>query len=400
MTFCNPIMRYGIVLTASVAILSASTQALACQYGSATSDTALENTFPIPTFLSAKDFVARQASDFYIARDSWTGHGIEAFDDKNFEYTKHWMASYLIANGADFEHRASGTDSTGHPFELLLDRAFHSASDYYNMAKAEPTRGDRITSGCSNHGGLCYGPPWHGRFVSLLGGVNPDLLGEYNWSEHPPVAAMLFWPLALFPEKTETVTTFCGLYDVQEQITAPVSNGPPISLYLQDTVNIYGTPPERATTLVHEGMHAHYRDVGALDHVDCATGATDADGACDHFYPHPKSAFKGGDLNHANASTLKIPAFELEYEYLCDLLDEGKDWVPVALISDAEATARRTTGHFVDSHGAPSVPPYSCGVPAPLMEVPDSACRVSACTTDSQCGQNGICSGGCCAVIK
>lgn len=400
MTISNKFVRYGIVLTASTAALCASARAFACQYSVATSDTALMKTFPIPAFRTAKDFIDRQASDFNILPVSWTGHGIEAADDTKFEYTKHWMSSYLIANGAEFEHRTQGTDSTGQQLDFVLDRAFHTASDYYKMAKGHPSGGERLTGNCTPRpGNPCLGPGWHGQFISLLGDYDPNLLGRYDWSDHPPFSAIFFFPLALFPEETRTVTTFCGLYDVQQQTTVPVNNGPPINLYLQNTQNIYGTPSERASTLVHEGMHAHYRDVGALDHVNCSSGATDADGGCDHFYPHPKSAFAGDDLNHADANTRKIPAYELQYEYLCDLVDEGKDWVPLALISDAEATADRTAHAFVAPGGQRTPPPYSCGVPSPLMAVPATACKISACTTQADCSQ-GICSDGCCVVVK
>ena len=398
MIISNKVVHCTILLTVSAAILAGSSQALACQYAAATSDLALMNTFPIPTFLSAKDFVARQASDFAILPDSWTGHGIEAFDDTKFEYTKHWMSSYLIANGAEFEHRAQGDDSTGQHLDILLDRAFHTAADYYTMAKASPTSGERLAT-CGPRG-ACFGPPWHRQFVSLLGTFDPVKLGEYFWSEHPPISAILFWPLALFPEETETVTTFCGLFDVQQQTTTQVGSGPPITVYLPDTQNIFGSPSERASDLVHEGMHAHYRDVSAVDHVNCTTGASASTGGCDRFYPHPKSDYAGGDLNHADANTHRIPAYEIQLEYLCDLLDEAKDWVPLALLSDAEATAGRTAlFKFVGPTGTPTPPPFNCSVPSPMMQVPGTMCSVAPCATQSDCSA-GICSAGCCQVVK
>ena len=110
-------------------------------------------------------------------------------------------------------------------------------------------------------------------------------------------------------------------------------------------------------------MHAHYLNIESLDHVDCFTGARDPGGGCDHFYSHPKSDYAGDDLNRADAITHKIFPYEIGLEYLCDLLDEGKDWVPLAVLSDAEDTARRLKIAFVDSSGQPTPPPYNCSVP-------------------------------------
>ena len=106
MSISKSFLRYTFTLAASAAVLGGSTPALACQYAKGTSDAALMNTFPIPPFSSAKDFVLRQASDFNISPFTWADHGLKAYDDPQFEYTKHWMSSYLIAKGADFEHRA------------------------------------------------------------------------------------------------------------------------------------------------------------------------------------------------------------------------------------------------------------------------------------------------------
>ena len=138
MSISKSFLRYTFTLAASAAVLSGATHALACQYGKGTSDAALMSTFPPPIFLNTNDFVQRQASDFNISPTAWSEHGLEAFDDPQFEYAKHWMSSYLIAKGADFEHRAKGKDSTGQDLDLLIDRAFHSPRDYYNMLRVKP----------------------------------------------------------------------------------------------------------------------------------------------------------------------------------------------------------------------------------------------------------------------
>ena len=383
------LQRHLFMLAASAAALGGVGHALACQFAAGTSDTALTNTFPIPTFLSAKDFIARQAIDFDMLPDSWTGHGFEAADDTRFEYTKHWMSSYLIANGHVFEHRVTGTGTGGQKIDLLLDRAFHTPSDYYVTAKGEPTLefpDNTLTVS-------------HDRFVSLLGADDPNKLGEWVFSEHPPASAVLFWPLALFPETTETVTTFCGLYDVQDSETVTVSGGPPIGVFLPNSLNIYGTPSERASDLVHEGTHARNKDDSARAHVSCDTGQRDEGGSCDLFFPHLKSDFSGGDLAKG-----RFPAYELQLEYLCDLVDEAQDWVPLALLSDAEGTADRTAKfHFVDSTGRVSLPPFSCGVPSPMMaEPPVAGCDSSVCggQKDGTACSDGICVSGCCQVVR
>lgn len=368
-----------LALVASAAVLTSTVPSIACQYSVRTSDQALMDSFPIPTFSTAKKFVVRQAVDFDIAESSWTGHGFEAFDDPHYEYSKHWLSSYLISAGTYFE--SAGKDSNGNP--LQFDRAFHSAHDYYTMAKGEPD-------------GLLFNVS-HSRFVSLLGDWDPLKLGEYEYSKHPPVSAALFWPLAAFPEETETVTTFCGLFDVNKR------SGPPPSVFLPDTENVFGTPGERASDLVHEGMHAHYKEVEALGHVTCATGAPSSTGSCDHFYPHPKGDYKGGDLGTANGSSRKIPAYELQYEYLCDLLDEANDWVPLVVLSDAVGAKDRTaTLHFVDSKGRPTPPPFVCGVPSPMMTQPGALCGISTCTKDADCNSDNkeSCENGCCTVLK
>lgn len=394
MTRFKASFRRFLLIAASAAALGASAHAWACQEVTGTSDQALMNTFVAPLQPNVLKFVQRQASDFDILSFSWTGRGLEAFDDPHFEYNKHWMSSYLVSTNHEFEHRVTGTDSGGQHVDLLLDRAFHTNQDYYNMAKGEPTFKpvDLISL-------------WHGRFLSLLGGDDPNLLGQFVWSEHPPVSAAIFWPLALFPEHSETVTTFCGLYDVQDHIDVPSPDGgPPTSFFLPESQNIYGTPSERASDLVHEGMHAHYLGVDALDHVSCTNGAHDQNGGCDHFYSHLKKDFAGDDLWRADSGSHKIPAYEVQLEFLCDLVDEAQDWVPLALITDAQGTADRTeNGHFVDSGGNLVRPPYSCGVPSPMMEEPPPAgCDSSVCggKSDGTPCSDGVCVGGCCAVVK
>ncbi|HKO53542.1 MAG TPA: hypothetical protein VJV79_37795 [Polyangiaceae bacterium] len=366
------------VVVASAVLTGGTVQALACQYAVRTSDNALMNTFPIPTFSTAKKFVMRQAADFVIVQASWTGHGLEAFDDPKTDYAKHWLSSYLLAEGNYFS--ITGQDSNGNP--LLLDRAFHSAKDYYTMAKGEPE--------------FDFASATHGRFLSLLGGTDPERLAVYSWSVHPPVAAIFFWPLAAFPEKTETVTTFCGLYDVNRH------NVGPTSVYLPGTDNIYGTPSERASNLVHEAMHAHYRDVDALRHVNCSDGQPNSLGDCDRFYPHRKSDYAGDDLHWADSGSRKLPSYQVQHEYLCDLLDQAKDWVPLAVLSDAEgAAARLAKGKFVEAGGKRTPPPYDCGVPSPMMTRLAGApgCGITACSAISPCSV-GICDEGCCVVVK
>src|SRR5947209_4626800 len=136
MTTISKASQCGIfALAASAAGLAGSARAVACELGAATSDKALMNTFPVPVVSSTGKFVTAQAADFDILPLAWTGHGLEAFDDVNFEYTKHWMSSYLVGNGHEFEHRVKGVASNGQQIDLLLDRAFHNARDYYTMAK-------------------------------------------------------------------------------------------------------------------------------------------------------------------------------------------------------------------------------------------------------------------------
>lgn len=388
-------LRTVFTLAASAVMFTGSGDVFACQQMAGTSDTVLNHTFPFPTAFSARSFVMRQAEDFDIPDFSWHDHGLEAYDDPHFEYAKHWMSSYVVAFSHEFEHRVTGTDSSGQHVDLLLDRAFHTNQDYYNMAKGEPT----------------FGPVdlfslWHGQFLSILGGDDDVKLGEFLWSEHPPVSAAIFWPLALFPEHTETVTTFCGLYDVQAQgfLPAPDDGGPPSRIFLPDTPNVYGTPSERASDLVHEGMHAHYRDVDALDHVSCTKGTRDESGGCDLFYSHLKKDYAGDDLWRADSGSHKIPAYEIQLEFLCDLVDEARDWMPLALLSDAEGTADRTgKTHFVAPGGFVVIPPYDCGVPSPMMEErPPAGCDASQCggKKDGTACSDGVCVGGCCQVIK
>src|SRR6478736_308351 len=377
-------------IAASASVLGITARALACQYGVGTSDTALMNTFPIPVFNTAKKFVIRQAWDFNTPDWSWTQHGFEEWADPKYEYAKLWMASYLISEGTYF----ATTGKTPEGGELLFDRAFHTAYDYYSMAKGEPEYFPIPGTQNPEDGSYSY-TATHGTYSSLLGGFRTDAVGEYSPKESISPAAMLFWPLAFFPEKSATVTTFCGLYDVLE------STPPPLSVYLPSN-NIHGTPAERATTLVHESMHAHYRDVAALSHVNCATGQPSDTGTCDLFFPHKKSDYVGGDLATADGGSRKLPAFETEYEYLCDLLDESKDWVPLAMLTDTQGVlARDAATAFVDSKGNQIAPPYTCGTPSPMMARPAGApaCQIGECGPTMACSQ-GICDEGCCIVVK
>src|SRR5690606_29675172 len=250
--------------------------------------------------------------------------------------------------------------------------------------------------------------PWH-LHSPLLVDENleePDLLGrwEYTWKTpwytNIPVIGYFFGGKS----SVSTVTTFCPLYSPKL---------------------VVGTTLNRAAVLVHEGWHS--RNLPPMtDHVPGDPKKEDDDNECkrdgrncDVWYPHSKSAFGSGDTFFSRlpwgggspggiTSRPPLSAYQIGSEYLCDVADNARPWLPITAVIAAAVSAERLFSNkpFVNL----PQPQYACGLPTPLYGWPVGS-RTDECPSygggpgvrcdvDADCpgGSGGIptCVSGCC----
>lgn len=277
--------------------------------------------FPVSAFALCNQSSASQAD-----RDLWGKHGcyikffewsakaykLESGDMKNrgwndacnvnLEFPKHWNAAYLITYG----------------LEDNFFQSFHMTSDY---------RG--ISEGASN------------KFHSTLRHTIKDgngLFGSFMWH---PVAP-------------NVVTTYCLLYDSSKANANPAS---------------------RAGDYVHEGWHAwldyyNWDNGSSAGHRSGPQGKCTISSGCDYFYFHKIIDYRfyydmwdGGRSFQMGATPNQHPRHtpnQAQVEFLCDVADLSKSWVPesVRIAARADANQRAVT-RFINGPG------YTCGSARP-----------------------------------
>jgi hypothetical protein len=188
-------------------------------------------------------------------------------------------------------------------------QSWHGATDYQRLANAS-----------------------HNEFKYELYHTAGDRRDKYGmWTHHPG--------------SPNEITTYCLLYDSGSD---------------------NGSPASRAGDFVHEGWHGWYQEYGYNYDPGHFTnpegGRCTATGAnCDYFYFHGIGAYAFGAMyqNDGTANQFHSPN-QAQVEFLCDVADQSKDWVPasvrIAARSDADA---RASERFINGPG------YKCGTPRP-----------------------------------
>ena len=143
---------------------------------------------------------------------------------------------------------------------------------------------------------------------------------------------------------SDKVTTYCALYD-------PGSS--------------YGNPGSRGGDFIHEGWHAWlhrygYNNGNVGGHRPGPQGNCSFNG-CDYFYFHGVGAYAFGALYQTNGTASRFHSpNQIQVEFLCDVADQSKPWVPASVRLAAAANSNvRTSQRFINGPG------YRCGDPRP-----------------------------------
>lgn len=383
--------------------------------------TAIEDSAPHNGVPYGDAWVAFHNYHYNTPAEAWNHVGYRTTwgsPDMRGEFVKHVLSSLVIEHGVDFQQTE--------PQMVLWDgqlvdianhdqRAFHSSEDYGAIARGRPptktfvsVRWEVGSEGNLRPAFRVTSAPWH-LHSPLLVDENleePDLLGrwEYTWKTpwytNIPVIGYFFGGKS----SVSTVTTFCPLYSPKL---------------------VVGTTLNRAAVLVHEGWHS--RNLPPMtDHVPGDPKKEDDDNECkregrncDVWYPHSKSAFGSGDTFFSRlpwgggspggiTSRPPLSAYQIGSEYLCDVADNARPWLPITAVIAAAVSAERLFSNkpFVNL----PQPQYACGLPTPLYGWPVGS-RTDECPSygggpgvrcdvDTDCpgGSGGIptCVSGCC----
>jgi hypothetical protein len=127
----------------------------------------------------------------------------------------------------------------------------------------------------------------------------------------------------------------------------------------------HANPASLASTILHEGWHAWEwkYDYDGGDNGGHHSGNTGNCTwvACDYFYWHGIGNYNFGELwqNDGTANRFHGP-YQVQLEFMCDLIDFHKSWVPASVISEAQASVNgRLSTNFINGPG------YRCGDPRP-----------------------------------
>jgi len=123
-------------------------------------------------------------------------------------------------------------------------------------------------------------------------------------------------------------------------------------------------PASRGGDFMHEGWHAYFDKYGwnngNVGGHRPKQGACTVNG-CDYFYFHGIGAYAFGAMwqNDGTANRFHSPN-QVQVEYLCDVADQPKSWVPNSVRLAAENDANtRAAERFINGPG------YRCGDPRP-----------------------------------
>jgi hypothetical protein len=134
---------------------------------------------------------------------------------------------------------------------------------------------------------------------------------------------------------------------------------------LYNTAWSNANPASRGGDFVHEGWHAwmdkyDYDNGSVGGHRPGPQGACIING-CDYFYFHGISAYAFGAMYQTDGTANRFHSpNQAQVEYLCDVADQPKAWVPASVRQAAQADANtRAAQRFINGPG------YTCGSPRP-----------------------------------
>ena len=136
------------------------------------------------------------------------------------------------------------------------------------------------------------------------------------------------------------------------------------SCLLYNSTVANANPGSRGGDFMHEGWHAYFDKYGwnngSVGGHRPTQGNCTAKG-CDYFYFHGIGAYAFGAMweNDGTANRFHSPN-QVQVEYLCDVADQPKPWVPNSVRTAAENDANtRAAERFINGPG------YRCGDPRP-----------------------------------
>lgn len=142
------------------------------------------------------------------------------------------------------------------------------------------------------------------------------------------------------------------------------SNEVQTSCLLYNATASNGHPAARAGDFMHEGWH------GWMDKYDYDNGSVGGHrpkqgnctvNGCDYFYWHGISAYAFGAMYQTDGTANRFHSpNQVQVEFLCDVADQSKAWVPASVKLGAKTDAnKRAAERFINGPG------YTCGSPRP-----------------------------------
>ena len=266
---------------------------------------------------STAEAVCNQASASTADTSLWNTHGCwqdfflwsyKAYDQRQSDWNNRGWNDACNVN-LEFPKHWNAAYLVTYGLQDLNCCSWHGTSDYRALAEAASSN-------------------FHTRLYHNIGDAT-DKFGSFD--------THIFGP--------NEVTTYCPLYNSSS------SNG---------------NPGSRAGDFMHEGWHGwldkYNWDNGSCGGHRCGTpGNCTAKDACDYFYFHGVGAYAFGALYQTDGTANRFHSpNQVQVEFLCDVADYPKSWVPNSVRQAARSDAdTRASQRFINGPG------YKCGDPRP-----------------------------------
>ena len=138
-----------------------------------------------------------------------------------------------------------------------------------------------------------------------------------------------------------------------------------LSCLLFQPSDSHANPASRAGDFMHEGWHGWLTEGnwnnGSCGGHRCGPLGNCTSSGCDYFYFHGVGAYAFGALWQTDGTAKRFHSpNQVQVEFLCDVSDQPKAWVPQSVRSAAAIDADfRATTRFINGPG------YECGEPRP-----------------------------------
>jgi len=274
----------------------------------------------LPVFLAATAYaVCNQSTASQADRDLWSTHGcwrdfylweFRAYDVREGDWRSRGYFDACNVN-VEFAKHWNAAYLVTYGLSDNHDLAFHGTVDYRATAEA---------AGSDFHSSLNH-----------TATDDTSVFGRFVWH----------------PFSSNEVQTSCLLYD-------PALSG-------------NANPGSRAGDFMHEGWHGwasrRLRSFGGCNgHQNGPQGACSANPCgCDYFYFHGIGAYEFGAMYQDDGTARRYHSpNQVQVEFLCDVADLSKSWVPDTVRRSARSDAnRRAVTRFINGPG------FSCGSPRP-----------------------------------